>query len=155
MKAGFSDIVPVLIVGLVLWLSGLTVVFYRLLFHYRRIVAKTKNGDLVKAIELVLNKEEENNKLLDKVAQELKRIEKSAEKPIQKIGIVRFNPFNETGGDQSFCLCLLDGYETGFIITGLHTRETTRVYVKPLQKAKSKYELSKEEQRALDLALKK
>ena len=151
----FSDIVPILIVGVVLWLGGLTVVFYRLLSHYRRIAARKKDGDLVSVIDAVLKKEEENNRKLANIVAELAKLDKNAQKPIQKVGMVRFNPFNETGGDQSFCLCLLDRNEDGFIVTSLHTRETTRVYIKPVIKSKSKYELSKEERKALIQALSK
>ena len=151
----FSDIVPILIVGVVLWLGGLTVVFYRLLSHYRRIAARKKDGDLVSVIDVVLKREEEHGRKLANVVSELARLDKNAEKSIQKVGIIRFNPFNETGGDQSFCLCFLDRNNTGLIITGLHTRETTRVYVKPVIGSRSKYELSKEERKALVQALNK
>ena len=63
--------------------------------------------------------------------------------------MVRFNPFSEMGGDHSFSVALLDGHDTGIIITGLHTRERTRVYIKPVNKGKSEYDLSKEELKAL------
>jgi len=68
--------------------------------------------------------------------------------------MVRFNPFLETGGDQSFAIALLDGNLDGIIITGLHTRETTRLYIKTVEKGKSRLELSKEEKEALSNALK-
>lgn len=72
---------------------------------------------------------------------------------VQKIGLVRFNPFNETGGDHSFSLALLDGNGNGFVMTGLHTRERTRLYIKPIRNLKSEYELSQEEQKAIKEAL--
>jgi len=69
---------------------------------------------------------------------------------IQRIGLVRFNPFAETGGDQSFCLAILDGQGSGLVITSLHSRDTTRVYAKPVKRGKaSGYELSAEEKRAI------
>ena len=72
---------------------------------------------------------------------------------IQKVKYVKYNPFKETGGNNSFSLVLLDGNKNGIIITSLHTREKTRVYLKELISGNSKIELSKEERESLKLAL--
>ncbi len=63
--------------------------------------------------------------------------------------MTKFNPFNESGGDHSFSLALLDGEKNGIIITSLHTRERTRMYVKEIFGGKSKSELSSEELESL------
>lgn len=73
----------------------------------------------------------------------------------QKISVVRFNPFGDTGGDQSFALAVLDAHNSGYVLTSMHGREGTRVYVKPIDLGKSKYTLSKEEQQALAQAAKR
>lgn len=73
----------------------------------------------------------------------------------QKISIVRFNPFGDTGGDQSFVLAVLDAHDSGYVLTSIHGREGTRVYVKPVDYNKSKYPLSKEEKQALSQASKR
>lgn len=74
----------------------------------------------------------------------------------QKISIVRFNPFGDTGGDQSFSLAVLDSHDSGYVLTSIHVREGTRVYVKPVDYGKSsKYTLSDEEQQALSQAMKR
>ena len=70
----------------------------------------------------------------------------------QKISLVRFNPFGDTGGDQSFSLAVLDAHDSGYVLTSIHGREGTRVYVKPVDLGKSKYQLSVEEQQALSQA---
>ena len=56
---------------------------------------------------------------------------------VQKMGLVRFNPFSETGGDQSFCLAILDDRDSGLVISSLHSRDTTRIYAKPINEGKS------------------
>ena len=72
---------------------------------------------------------------------------------LQKMGFVRFNPFSDTGGDQSFCLAILDGQDNGIVISSLHSREQTRVYAKEIVAGKPKgVELSKEEREALKKA---
>jgi hypothetical protein len=65
---------------------------------------------------------------------------------LQKVGFVRFNPFSDTGGDQSFCLSVLDDEDSGIVLSSLHSRGQTRVYAKAVKKGKGKdFELSKEE----------
>lgn len=73
-------------------------------------------------------------------------------KCVQKVGVVRFNPFKDTGSDQSFAIALMDLSDNGLIISSLFTREGTRVYSKPLEKGKSKYPLSEEEKHAIGQA---
>ena len=68
------------------------------------------------------------------------------------MGLVRYNPFEETGGNQSFALALLDADEDGFIISSLHARAGTRVYAKALTGGRSEGALSEEEAEALMLA---
>jgi len=78
------------------------------------------------------------------------KIQKEGLLHIQKIGLVRFNPFKDTGGDQSFILSLVDGNDTGVIISGLYARSGTRWYAKKIIKGKStEHDLSEEERKAL------
>lgn len=73
---------------------------------------------------------------------------------IQHVGLVRFNPFSDTGGDQSFSLVLLDGHHNGIVISSLHARDETRLFVKPVRNGKANgHELSTEEQQAIHEAL--
>jgi len=62
---------------------------------------------------------------------------------------VRFNPFEDVGGDQSFAIALLDQHGNGLVLSSLHNRAETRVYAKPIQAGRSEYTLSAEEQQAL------
>lgn len=71
-----------------------------------------------------------------------------------RIGFVRFNPFNDTGGDQSFCLAIIDVYGDGYILSSIHARTGTRVYSKQIQQGKSSHNLSDEEAAALTKAVK-
>ncbi len=96
-----------------------------------------------------LRQTEKEVKALGKFAHDL---EKMAQKSIQKVGVVRFNPFKETGSDQSFSIAMLDPNNNGVTISGLFTREGTRLYVKPLAGGESKYPLSNEEKEAIEMA---
>ncbi len=92
---------------------------------------------------------------LDKLAAAYQDLTATSQLASQKIAVVRFNPFGDTGGDQSFALAVLDAHNSGYILTSIHGREGTRVYVKPVDYTKSKYPLSVEEKQALALAIKR
>ena len=88
----------------------------------------------------------------DKLSLEFENLKKEHRFSIQKKGIIRFNPFSEVGGDQSFSLALLDGNDDGLVITSFYTREGNRVYGKPIKNGKSQYALSQEEIKAIEIA---
>lgn len=71
----------------------------------------------------------------------------------QKFGFVRFNPFADTGGDQSFALALLDRKNNGIVILSLYGREGTRVYAKSIENGAPKQQLSEEEKKVLAQAI--
>lgn len=128
-----------IILGLSIWLLVLTFLWW-----------KTKNSSqhLAKGMDKV-NWQALSDKLIKHI-EVTKDIEENNLYNIQKVGLVRFNPFAETGGDQSFCLALLDGEDSGLVISSLHSRETTRIYAKPVRKGKSAgYDLSAEEKQSI------
>jgi hypothetical protein len=88
-----------------------------------------------------------------KILKELEELKKENTFNVQKVGIIRFNPFNDVGGDQSFSIALLDGNNNGVVITSLYTREGNRVYGKPIKGNSSEYPLSEEEKEAIKRAL--
>lgn len=87
---------------------------------------------------------------LNKLHHELEEI---TQRTIQKVGVVRYNPFADAGGDQSFAIALLDSLANGIVVSSLHSRTETRVFAKPVQSGRSRYPLSDEEQEAIRKAL--
>ncbi len=83
------------------------------------------------------------------------RIENIAKLSLQKVGFVRFNPFENTGGDNSFVISLLDQNNDGVLLSSLYTREGVRIYAKSVERGKSRYPLSEEEANLLDDTVKK
>ena len=71
---------------------------------------------------------------------------------INRIGLVRFNPFRDTGSDLSFSAALLNDNGDGLVLTSLWGREEVRLYAKPVDRHESRYVLSQEEKQALDMA---
>ena len=92
---------------------------------------------------------------LDELSARSAVLEADARRAVQRIGLVRFNPFEETGGNQSFALALTDRNGDGFVVSSLHARTGTRLYAKAIVAGKSDSALSAEEAEALRLALAK
>lgn len=76
-------------------------------------------------------------------------LEAAQRKAFQRVGIVRYNPFEETGGNQSFALALLDAAGDGWVLSSLHARSGTRVYAKAITAGRSDAGLSAEETAAI------
>jgi hypothetical protein len=80
-------------------------------------------------------------------------LEERTRSSLRHIGMVRFNPFEDTGSDQSFAIALLDDARDGIVISSLHGRSNTRIYAKPVEGATSSPALSEEESRAIRIAV--
>ncbi len=92
------------------------------------------------------------SRAVDDLGRRTSSVETSARSALQRVGIVRYNPFEETGGNQSFALALLDAEDHGIIISSLHARSGTRVYAKAVTSGRPAGALSTEEAEALRLA---
>jgi hypothetical protein len=90
---------------------------------------------------------------LDGLAARTVAIEATGRRAIQRVGLVRFNPFEDTGGNQSFAIALTDAGGNGFIVSSLHSRMGTRLYAKAVAAGRSDGALSAEETEALRIAL--
>lgn len=120
------------------------------IFHFfRKLSRGVGRSDLIKILSRLSEIEKENSDNIKGIEREIEEIRKDATNHLQKASVVRFNPFSEMGGDHSFSVALLDAHLTGFVITGLHTRERTRIYIKKIDKGKCRQNLSKEEKEAL------
>jgi hypothetical protein len=108
--------------------------------------------------ELVTNQAERLDKArtrLEVIEGTLHAMEGPVAHSIQCVGLVRFNPFQDTGGDQSFALALLDRKGDGVVVSSLHGRNSTRFYAKPVKSSTSHVPLSEEEIQAIQHAMNK
>jgi hypothetical protein len=80
-------------------------------------------------------------------------IDDRTRRSLQHIGLVRFNPFDDTGSDQSFAIALLDDRRDGIVISSLHGRANTRIFAKPVTDGGSPHHLSEEESEAIRVAV--
>ncbi len=132
--------------ALVVWLARR---LRRLEGHYRALTAGTDGGNL----EAVLEAHVRDVRAMAAKAQEADALARSLERAsrshLQRVGFLRFNPFRDAGGDQSFTAALADQDGNGLVISSLHSRDVTRVYGKPLAAWESAYPLTDEEQQAI------
>ncbi|MBI2074326.1 MAG: DUF4446 family protein [Candidatus Levybacteria bacterium] len=140
-----------IILGIFLiWLIILTFSFWQLFSHYNNLTKGISNRTLKSILDHFLKEVEVAQKDIDSLHVQCDKIEKEALLHIQKIGLLRFNPFKDTGGDQSFVLVLVDANDTGVVISGLYSRLGTRWYAKRIVEGKGiEHELSDEEKKAI------
>lgn len=138
-----------------IWLGVITFLLARFLRTFSKITKGVSEKDLRVILEEILKKIGEQEKNNSELRRQIELIEKNGLKHIQKISLIRYNPFLETGGNQSFVLSLLDAQDSGIVITSLHSREATRIFAKPVAGGKENgYEFSKEEIQSILLAQK-
>jgi hypothetical protein len=144
-----QNLVLSLLIILGVWLLILSFFLYRFITLFNKLTKGVEVTDLKKVLENILAKGKVNTDDIKILEKRINLIEEDGKFHIQKIGLIRFNPFKELGGDHSFSMAILDSHSSGIIITSLHTRDRTRVYMKDIKKGKSSFELSTEEKSAL------
>ena len=110
---------------------------------------RDKNKKKLETIDEVVKYAEALEKKIENLSNEIEHIKKEGKFAVQKIGMVRYNPFSGIGGDQSFSIAMLNADNDGVVITGIFSNEGNRVYAKPVEKGGSKYLLSDEEKEAI------
>jgi len=135
---------------LFLWTGILTIFFWNLYSHYNLILKGSSQKTLQGLLDSLLKDAELTKKDIAFLQKQCATIEEQGELHIQKVGLLRFNPFHDTCGDQSFILSFVDGKNSGIIISALYSRAGTRWYAKKVKDGKGvDYELSEEEKKAL------
>jgi len=144
-----------LVIATVILAAGLAFTFWQLNELRNKYSSFLKGGES-KTIEQLLksysSEVKDVNRKLDALAGFSAQLHKTTALSLTRVGFVRFNPFDDTGGDQSFCLALIDSSETGFVLSSIHARTGTRMYAKEIISGKSTHHLSDEEALALTKA---
>jgi len=134
----------------VAWLQRSEAVLRRRL---RRVLPEGESGGIDEVLDRQLKSVESLNERVDALNKLHHELEHLSQRTIQKVAVIRYNPFSDTGGDQSFAIALLDSLGNGVVVSSLHSRTDTRVFAKPVQSGRSKFQLSDEEQDAIRKAL--
>lgn len=124
----------------------------RLLHSYRHFMSGASGESLEGMLHERVGVIQDTAERVTAVEQLARRLEKAGYFAFQHLGVVRYNPFHDTGSDQSFAIALVDGHGNGVVLSSLHARDVTRVYAKPLVQWESTYQLTDEEKQAIALA---
>lgn len=142
-----------IVIGLlIIWNFFLHFQLWRIKKKLKVFFAGKKASDLEGVLFEEIKRMKKSEAEIKKLIKSSKVLEKMASQSIQKVGLIRFNPFKDTGGDQSFVIALLDSKNNGLVISSLYSRGESRIYSKLIEVGQSKYPLSKEEIEALKKA---
>ncbi|MBI2314900.1 DUF4446 family protein [Candidatus Daviesbacteria bacterium] len=154
MYPDWSVIAMLALAAVFIWLGVLTFLLWQQDKFLKSLFPRSGSRDIRKKFEEITNKVEGfSDKVID-LDDRVGKVRSQGLTHIQKVELLRFNPYDDTGGDQSFVVCLLDDQGTGVVITSLHARSGTRLFGKEIISGKSaKHQLSKEEELVIKKAV--
>lgn len=123
--------------------------------NYTEFMNKIGNGENIQeSLEKYVKQVQDVKKENDKLKKGYQQLENVIAGCIQKVGLIRYSAFKDTGSDLSFTLALLNKENTGVVLNGIYSRDMSNIYSKPVEKGKSTYTLSEEEKQAIEKAMK-
>ena len=146
---------------LIFWLNLIFIItifilmfqFIKLKKEYLSFMKKIGNGNnLAEMLKEYLNDVKEIKKDNSEIKAYYTKLDSDLNACIQKIGLVRYNAFKDVGSDLSFAIALLDRNNNGVVFNGLYGSDSSNIYAKPIKNGKSSYQLSKEEEYAIEIA---
>ena len=145
--------IGLLVVVLLVWIIVVSAKLRRITRQYRAMIGGTGVADLESVIGDLQRRAAAGEQERMRHAAELERLAAAARETKGKIGVVRYNAFSGQGSDLSFSVAILNAERSGVVISGLHSREETYVYAKPVDKGDSAYPLTPEERQAINQAV--
>ncbi len=134
-----------------LWLIVITFILWKVRAHYNNLVSATKKDKIDDILDSLIAGDKRNEIEITKIQEALQGQINESKLHLKKIGLVRFNPFERVGGEQSFVVSLLNEENDGIILNFIYTKEGLRVYTKRIRKSKGEeYELSEEEKKSIE-----
>ena len=132
------------------WLIFLTWIVYTTRSHYNKLISRTGKNQIDEILETLISNDKKFEKVSKDIRTEIDRINQEIDLHVQKIGLVRFSPFDKRGNQESFVLSLLDKNNSGVILDFMHTPDGLRVYTKRVVNGKgSEFALTDEEEGSL------
>jgi len=141
------------VVGVIIfvWMAVLTAIVFKMKAHYNNLISNTRKHKIDEILDELLMTDTKTRLELEAVKKELHEEIKTSGLHIQKVGLVKFNPFERSAGEKSFVITFLNDENSGIVINFIHTRDGLRVYSKKIKNGKSEEsELSDEEKKAIE-----
>ena len=134
------------------WLIHVHLRLRRALMAYGELMIGTEGANLESLLHTYADQVKHTAAETEGLTTDTNRLSKGLQGCLQRFGVIRFNPFSDVGGNQSFAIALTDAVGNGFVLSSLHHRDRTQVYAKPLVNWTSPYALSDEEASAIEMA---
>ena len=148
-----ADIIVILLILLVIVVIAETVSIIVMHKKYISFMKKLGNGNnLDELLKIYISDVENVKKDNSEIKEYYTKLDSDIASCVQKVGLVRYNAFKDVGSDLSFAIALLDGNDNGVVLNGLYGSESSNIYAKPIKNKKSTYQLSDEEEYALEIA---
>lgn len=145
-----SIMVGILIIGFIAVLYS----NIKLKNKYNKFMKKIGNGkNIEEDLENYMYRVERVERQNAEIISYCKNLDDEVAKCIQKVGIVRYSAFKDTGSDLSFAVAMLDENNDGIVFNGIYSREMSNIYAKPVKNGNSEYTLSEEEKEAIRRAI--
>lgn len=126
----------------------------RLKIKYNKFMSDVGETNIEQLLEKCIDKVNDVTVKNKEIKNDINNIERNLIHCYQKLGVVRYNAFENVGSDLSFSIALLDTGDNGVVLSGIYSRDSSSTYAKPIIGGKSKYSLSAEEIQALETAKK-
>jgi len=121
---------------------------------YKRFMRISGEKNIEELLEFCIGQIEKFDNELNNSNNEIEALNKNIKKCIQKVGIVRYNAYENIGSNLSYSIALLDNFDNGVVISSLYSRDSCSTYAKPVVAGKSSFPLSDEEIEAIQQAIK-
>ncbi|AGA59787.1 MAG: DUF4446 domain-containing protein [Thermobacillus sp.] len=144
--------IGLLVVVLLIWLAVVSRKLSRLTRQYRAMIGSTGVADLETVISSLQQRTADAVREIERLTGGLSRLEETVRQSAGRIGIVRYNAFAGQGSDLSFAVAIVNEERSGVVLSGIHSREETYVYAKPVKGGESTYPLTPEERQAIEQA---
>ena len=150
-----TDFVAILLIALIAIVIVETILVLLIHKRYVSFMKKIGNGsNLDELLKKYLNDVEQVKKDNIEIKNYYTKLDQDIAACVQKVGLVRYNAFRDVGSDLSFAIALLDGNDNGVVLNGIYGSESSNIYAKPIRKKESSYQLSQEEEYAVEIAQK-
>lgn len=149
----YIGLIVLIFILLILYITNI-IKLSKLRKSYYIFMKKIGNGqNIQETLEKYIDKLDEIKKENIELKNYCKQLDNTIAGCIQKVGLVRYSAFKDTGSDLSFTLALLNEENTGVVLNGIYSREMSNIYSKPVEKGESSYTLSDEEKQAINKAI--
>ena len=149
----FIIVATMINICLLIAVIALIIYVYKINKKYVNFMKKIGNGsNLDEMLKIYLDEVEEIKKDNNEIKAYYTKLDNDISSSIQKVGLIRYNAFQNVGSDLSFALALLDTQNNGIVLNGLYGSESSNIYAKPIKNCESVYQLSEEEKEAIEIA---